>query len=61
MNFTTIPKNAKLVSKKCFKHPAKKFGLPIYKLIVFNTGVYALMDTMGAIRTCSQTWAKKQK
>jgi hypothetical protein len=60
MNYSSIPKGAKLASKKCLKHPGQKAGLPIYKLIQFNSGLFALMDTMGCLRSCEQTWAKKQ-
>ena len=60
MNFHPIPKNSILVTKKCLKHPTTPFGLPIYKLIRFNSGIFALMDTMGCIRACNQKWAKKQ-
>ena len=61
MNFHPIPKNSFLVTKKCLKHPAQKTGLPIYKLIQFDTGLFSLMDTMGCLRSCDQSWAKKQK
>lgn len=61
MNYHPIPKQTQLVTKKCFKHPADKVGLPIYKLILFDSGIFALMDCIGAIRTCDQKWAKQQQ
>ena len=61
MNQKTIPKNSRLVAKKCFKHPVDRVGLPIYKLIVFDSGIYALMDGVGGIRSCDQNWAKQQQ
>ena len=60
MNFHPIPKHSILASPKCHRHPADKVGLPIYKLILFRNGCYALMDCTGTIRTCDQRWAKKQ-